>query len=138
MRITIKKINEMAAKYGYQLQKGVDYFYWTPLNPLTVPSMEETIAVGIFRLNDQTMKQWEKDLRDKIQDALDADYNDTYRQYAIERGLMEPKCPVCGDPSIPGETLCEDCYKLTGPLTEDEKEDQLQAYVERQYERGLI
>ena len=63
-RVTMNKVREMAAKYGYEFYKGNGYFYFPPMEG-TQGLMEEG-EYGVWKLNHYTLEEWEQVLLRKL------------------------------------------------------------------------
>lgn len=68
MRVTINKINERIAAYGYEVVKGYGYFYFVPLDTNNHPHLYDSIVMT-YRLNDFDIDRWEGELVQKIADS---------------------------------------------------------------------
>ena len=72
--ITISQINKRISRYGYELNKGKGYFYFTPLNDnfkcLSLGEdnyQPQSESVYVYRLNHLTLESWVDEIETKIE-----------------------------------------------------------------------
>ena len=67
--ITISQINKRISRYGYELNKGKGYFYFTPLNYKTHKEFYESGVYhnGLIKLNDLTLDEWVDEIKFKLE-----------------------------------------------------------------------
>lgn len=65
-RVTINKVNERIAAYGFELVKGNGYFYFAPLEN---GCWLDDSSVLVYHLNDLDIDRWESELVQKIADS---------------------------------------------------------------------
>jgi len=67
--ITISQINKRISRYGYELNKGKGYFYFTPLNYKTHKEFYESGVYhnGLIKLNDLTLDEWVDEIKIKLE-----------------------------------------------------------------------
>jgi hypothetical protein len=67
-RVTINRVNERIAAYGYEIVKGKGYFYFAPLNFPENPMLDDS-SVLVYHLNSLDLDRWESELVQKIADT---------------------------------------------------------------------
>jgi hypothetical protein len=67
-RLTIKTVNKVLAKHGFELVKGDGYFYYSPLTD-DAPSLTQEGLYGTTRLNGYTLEYLERELLERIEDS---------------------------------------------------------------------
>lgn len=67
--ITISQINKRISRYGYELNKGKGYLYFTPLNYKTHKEFYESGVYhnGLIKLNDLTLDEWVDEIKIKLE-----------------------------------------------------------------------
>ena len=67
--ITVSQINKRISRYGYELNKGKGYFYFTPLNYKTHKEFYESGVYhnGLIKLNDLTLDEWVDEIKFKLE-----------------------------------------------------------------------
>lgn len=65
----LKTVNKKIAKYGYELNRGKGYFYFTPLNYKTHSEFYESGVYhnGLIKLNDLTLDEWVDEIKIKLE-----------------------------------------------------------------------
>ena len=77
-RLTIKSVNKVLEKHGYELVKGDGYFYYSALNN-DVPSLTQEGLYGTSRLNGYTLEYLERELLERIEEAKTPAYSGKWK-----------------------------------------------------------